>query len=82
MASSSLDPPESFAAHFLDRLNGRTALSFAEFMELALYDPVCGYYRQKRERVARQAQADFYTAESFREVFSALIAAAAVRALV
>jgi len=81
MASSFLDPPESFAARFLSRLNGRTALSFAEFMELALYDPVCGYYRQNRERVARQAQADFYTAESFREVFSALIAAAAVHLL-
>lgn len=78
MASSPLTQADPFLACFARRLGTREAMPFAEFMDLALYDPVCGYYRQDRDRVARRPGADFYTAESFREVFSALIAAATI----
>lgn len=56
-------------------------MSFAEFMQIALYHPQCGYYRAHRTRVGRQPGADFYTSESFREVFSVLVSETAVHLL-
>ncbi len=47
-------------------------------MELALYDPQCGYYTANRRRVGRDKAADFYTATSFNPVFGELVVAAAV----
>ncbi len=52
-------------------------MSFARFMELALYDEEVGYYRGKRLRIGRTPGADFYTASNLRTVFGPLVAAAA-----
>ena len=55
--------------------------SFAQFMELALYHPKCGYYRRERPRVGFMPRADFYTASSTGTVFGELVAAAAAHLL-
>ena len=52
-------------------------MPFATFMDLALYDPAAGYYRSDATRVGRNPESDFYTAETHREVYSALVAAGA-----
>jgi SAM-dependent MidA family methyltransferase len=72
-------PPPSPA--FLDAFRQRAAatggtLSFADFMELALYHPELGYYRRDRPRVGRSATTDFYTASSSGSLFGELICAA------
>src|ERR1700678_1765517 len=46
------------------RARGRPAVSFAEFMEVALYDPVAGYYRRAGPRIGYGAGTDFLTATS------------------
>ncbi len=81
MASSLLDQPDQFLEAFKTCLGERPALSFAEFMQVALYDPLCGYYQAERTRVDRHPKADFYTSESFTVVFSELVAAAAIHLL-
>lgn len=67
---------DAFSRRFALRAAGRPALPWAEFMELALYDPEVGYYRSNRPRVGR-AGADFYTAASLGTVFGELVVAAA-----
>lgn len=54
-------------------------MSFARFMDLALYHPEVGYYRKARQRVGRGAGTDFYTATSAGTVFGELAAAACAR---
>ena len=51
-------------------------MSFARFMELALYDPAIGYYRRDRPRVGTAPGTDFFTASSSGPIFGELIAAA------
>ncbi|WOO39956.1 SAM-dependent methyltransferase [Rubellicoccus peritrichatus] len=53
-----------------------TALTYAQFCEIALYHPLFGYYQQKRQRVGRNRDTDFYTAESLGPVFAQLTIAA------
>ena len=48
-------------------------VSFARFMEVALYHPEHGYYRRRQERFGRHG--DFYTAEQVQPVFGILVAA-------
>ncbi|HUI81441.1 MAG TPA: SAM-dependent methyltransferase [Bryobacteraceae bacterium] len=48
-------------------------IPFRRFMEVALYHPQCGYYRQGRDPFGRGG--DFYTAEQVQPVFGMLIAA-------
>jgi len=72
-------PPPSPA--FLDAFRQRAGatggtLSFADFMELALYHPELGYYRRDRPRVGRSRTTDFYTASSSGPLFGELICAA------
>ena len=50
-------------------------MTFARFMQLALYDPSLGYYRQPRPRVGRAPGTDFFTASSS-PLFGELVAAA------
>lgn len=69
-----------FAAAFRAAFGPEPA-SFAQFMELALYHPECGYYRRERQRVGFAREADFYTASSTGSVFGELIAAATTRLL-
>ncbi len=47
-------------------------LSFARFMELALYCPVHGYYEKQKDNVGRRG--DFYTSVSTGELFGELLA--------
>jgi SAM-dependent MidA family methyltransferase len=50
----------------------RGAISFARFMELALYCPIHGYYEQKQDTIGRRG--DFYTSVSVGSVFGELLA--------
>lgn len=81
MGSSSSPPSAEFLAAFRDRAGAGGALSFAAFMELALYDPAVGYYRQDRPRVGYGPGTDFFTASTSGPIFGELIAAAATQLL-
>lgn len=80
MGSSSKASPE-FAAAFRERAGPTDTLTFARFMELALYHPELGYYRRAKNRVGYAEGSDFYTASSSGAVFGELIAAACVTLL-
>jgi SAM-dependent MidA family methyltransferase len=67
----------AFARGFARRAGGAGVLAFADFMDLALYDPECGYYRAPRQRVGRRPETDFATACSLPLAFAPLVAAAA-----
>ena len=60
----------------VDRIRGeieRTGpLTFARFMELALYDPAAGYYRSESARPGRAG--DFLTAPEAHPIFGQAIA--------
>jgi SAM-dependent MidA family methyltransferase len=73
-------PPE-FLAAFRQAAGDGGALSFARFMELALYHPDAGYYAQQRRRIGRAPEADFFTATSLGPVFGELVVAACVALL-
>lgn len=51
-------------------------MSFARFMEIALYDPAVGYYRRNRLRVGYVPGTDFFTSSTSGAVFGELVAAA------
>lgn len=70
-----------FRHEFLARADDRHAMTFATFMELALYHPVIGYYRRPRTRVGFAPGTDFFTASSSGAVFGELVAAACVKLL-
>lgn len=80
MGSSSTPSPE-FAAAFLARARSAGVLTFAEFMDLALYHPELGYYRQSRRRVGYGRGTDFYTASTSGTVFGEMVSAACVTLL-
>jgi len=61
--------------------NAAAGLSFARYMELAMYHPTAGYYTRDFKRVGRDDKADFFTATSFSPVFGELVVAAAVKLL-
>ncbi len=65
-------PPE-FLAAFRQAAGAGGAMSFARFMELALYHPDTGYYAQRRRRIGRAPEADFFTATSLGPVFGELV---------
>jgi SAM-dependent MidA family methyltransferase len=50
-------------------------MSFAAFMELALYHPELGYYRHSRPRVGYGAGTDFFTSSTSGPLFGELVAA-------
>ena len=58
-----------------------TGVSFARYMELAMYHPTVGYYTRNFRRVGKDKQADFFTATTFSPVFGELVVAAAVKLL-
>ncbi|MGH7944429.1 MAG: SAM-dependent methyltransferase, partial [Opitutaceae bacterium] len=60
-------------------LNGR--MSFAKFMDLALYHPEVGYYRKRRQRIGYAPGTDFFTATTSGPLFGELVAAACTRLL-
>ena len=56
-------------------------MSFARFMELALYHPETGYYARRHHRIGRTAGTDFFTAASLGSVFGELVVEACVELL-
>jgi SAM-dependent MidA family methyltransferase len=76
MASSS-----DFFEIFSTEPGALTGVSFARYMELAMYHPTAGYYTRDFKRVGRDEKADFFTATSFNPVFGELVVSAAVKLL-
>ena len=62
------------AALLREEILARGPISFARFMQVALYHPQHGYYRAAQDPFG--VQGDFYTAEQLQPVFGLLIAAA------
>jgi SAM-dependent MidA family methyltransferase len=58
------------------RAGGKPAITFADFMEVALYDPKLGYYRKDRTRIGYGAGTDFLTATTSAPIFGRLVVAA------
>src|SRR5881392_4095353 len=50
----------------------RGSITFARFMELALYCPVYGYYEREQDTIGRRG--DFYTSVSVGSLFGELLA--------
>jgi len=70
-----------FLTVFRSEIAHRRAVPFDRFVELALYDPQCGYYRANRKRIGRERGTDFFTATSSGPLFGELIAAASTNLL-
>lgn len=70
-----------FLTVFREHADETGAMTFARFMELALYHPVLGYYRRDRPRVGRNEGTDFFTASTSGPIFGELIVAACVKLL-
>ncbi|NJD55742.1 MAG: SAM-dependent methyltransferase [Nitrospirae bacterium] len=54
------------------RIRREGPLTFASFMEMALYDPDYGFYASDRQRIGREG--DFYTSSHLHPVFGAIVA--------
>jgi SAM-dependent MidA family methyltransferase len=59
----------------------RPAISFADFMEIALYAPGIGYYRKENPRIGYAPGSDFLTATTSAPVFGKLVVAACTHIL-
>ncbi|MEO7146094.1 MAG: hypothetical protein ABI165_21575 [Bryobacteraceae bacterium] len=64
--------PNPLAALIADEIARAGPISFARFMELALYHPGWGYYARPHDPFG--AAGDFFTAEQLQPVFGILIA--------
>ncbi len=56
-------------------------INYARYIEIVLYSPDIAYYTSLRDRVGRNQQSDFYTAESLGPVFAECVIAAACNLL-
>jgi len=56
----------------IEEVNKKGKITFAEFMQMALYHPKYGYYNSDREQVGRFG--DFYTSPTVHRIFGELIA--------
>jgi SAM-dependent MidA family methyltransferase len=74
-------PSPAFLRAFAEQAAPLGRLSFADYMQLALYHPEVGYYRQPRRRVGYGGETDFYTAATSAPLFGELVAATAVQLL-
>lgn len=52
-------------------------ISYCDYINLVLYADDCGYYKHDQQRVGRNKNTDFYTAESLGRIFAQLVTAAA-----
>lgn len=71
-------PSPEFIGVFQEHAGAGGALSFARFMELALYHEKTGYYARTRRRIGRDPGTDFFTSSSLGPAFGELVAAACV----
>ena len=55
-----------------DEIRDRGAITFARFMERALYCPNCGYYEREEDNIGRRG--DYYTSVSVGSLFGELLA--------
>ena len=65
-------PLSGAAEKIAKEIASRGAISFARFMELALYCPVCGYYEKEEDTIGRRG--DYYTSVSVGSLFGELLA--------
>lgn len=79
--STSATVSPAFARLFRAHAPAHGALTFAQFMQLALYDPTLGYYARAQPRVGYAPGTDFFTASTSGPVFGELIVAACVELL-
>ncbi len=56
----------------VDLINVKGMITFADFMELALYHPGYGYYTSGKEKIGKRG--DYYTSSDVHSVFGGLIA--------
>jgi SAM-dependent MidA family methyltransferase len=63
------------------RARGAPAISFADFMDVALYDPLAGYYRSGGPRIGYGPGTDFLTATASAPLFGRLVVEACCRLL-
>ncbi|HEX5148962.1 MAG TPA: SAM-dependent methyltransferase [Candidatus Limnocylindrales bacterium] len=63
---------DELVARLRAEIAGNGPITFARFMELALYDPVGGYYRSDSARPGREG--DFLTAPEIHPIFGAAVA--------
>ncbi len=68
----SLPEPTPLVCRIRDEIRSRGVLSFARYMEIALYDPEWGYYESGREIIGRRG--DYLTSVSVGSVFGELLA--------
>jgi SAM-dependent MidA family methyltransferase len=65
-------PLSGAAEKIAKEIASRGAVSFARFMGLALYCPVCGYYEKEEDTIGRRG--DYYTSVSVGSLFGELLA--------
>lgn len=65
-------------AALVARADAQGRLSYADFIDVALFAPEVGYYQRPRARVGRGGGTDFYTATSLGGAFADLIVASAI----
>jgi SAM-dependent MidA family methyltransferase len=63
------------------RARGKPAVSFEDFMDVALYEPGAGYYRRAGPRIGYGPGTDFLTATASAPIFGKVVAAACGRIL-
>src|SRR5262245_17103937 len=80
LALSTAASPE-FLAVFRAHADAQGTMTFAKFMELALYHPGVGYYRRERPRVGYEKGTDFFTASTSGPVFGERVVAASAHLL-
>jgi SAM-dependent MidA family methyltransferase len=82
-SSIDLSPGASpeFLAAFRTHADAGGTMTFAQFVQLALYHPALGYYQRPQRRVGYEAGTDFFTASTSGAVFGELVAAACVALL-
>jgi SAM-dependent MidA family methyltransferase len=65
-----------FRTVFMANADANGTMTFARFMEIALYDPQVGYYRRERTRIGYVPGTDFFTSTTSGAVFGGLVAEA------
>ena len=64
-------PPSPLALKLAQEIRDHGPISFERFMDVALYEPGLGYYRNERDPFGRDG--DFFTAEQLQPVFGELV---------